>query len=84
MLELIKKIIITAMSSSDSFLKQKVPTLHRQDDVHSGLEVETAFPTNMTSNDLHQGLVPSDETQNSLEEAFHAGIIINNRLSDHD
>ncbi|XP_077178273.1 CD44 antigen isoform X4 [Paroedura picta] len=83
-LELIKNIIVTAMSSSDSFLKQKVSTSHPQDGVHSGLEAEVAFPTNTTTDDLHQELVPSDEKQNNMEEAFHAAVFVNGSTKDEE
>ncbi|XP_060118359.1 CD44 antigen [Heteronotia binoei] len=74
----------TAMSSRDSFLKQKVSTLHLQDGVHSGLEAEAGLPTNTTSDDLHLRLVPSDEKQNNLEEAFHAAVFINGSAKDEE
>lgn len=76
--------IITAAVSSGSFLKKNVSVPHPQDGVHSGLEADAAFPTNKTSEDLHLGLVPSDEMPNNLEEASHAGIIINDGLSYYD
>ncbi|XP_054827270.1 CD44 antigen isoform X3 [Eublepharis macularius] len=61
----------TAVSSSDSFFKQEESTQYPLDGAHSGLETEDAFPTNLTSDDLHPRLVPSDEKENLKEEAFH-------------
>ncbi|XP_015265784.1 PREDICTED: CD44 antigen isoform X2 [Gekko japonicus] len=83
-LELIKNIIVTAVSSSGNFLTQKVSTLHSQDGVHSGLEAEASFPTNTTSDDSHLGLVPSDEKQNDLEEDFHAAVFVNGSAKDEE
>ncbi|XP_048339318.1 CD44 antigen isoform X11 [Sphaerodactylus townsendi] len=86
MLELIKNVIVTALSSSNSFFKQQVSTPYQPDGAHSGLEAEVAFPTNLTSDDLHLELGSSEEKDNSLEEeAFHAAaVFINGSAKDEE
>nr|XP_056706996.1 CD44 antigen [Euleptes europaea] len=84
-LELIKNIIITAVSSSGNFFKQEVSTPHPLEGAHSGLDAEAAFPANTTSDNLPLGLVPSDEKENSLdEEAFHAAMFVNGSAKDEE
>uniref|UniRef100_A0ACB8G3Q2 Uncharacterized protein n=1 Tax=Sphaerodactylus townsendi TaxID=933632 RepID=A0ACB8G3Q2_9SAUR len=76
----------TALSSSNSFFKQQVSTPYQPDGAHSGLEAEVAFPTNLTSDDLHLELGSSEEKDNSLEEeAFHAAaVFINGSAKDEE